>query len=84
MAMPIRPTDGLVHRLLQQQTRHNESTAQQADTKKMVEDKVNISHQARQESPKDTQQEQSYGYKQSDLESQLLRLYTHHNKTDTD
>ncbi|MDQ6989294.1 MAG: hypothetical protein Q9M19_05375 [Mariprofundaceae bacterium] len=77
MAMTIRPTDGLVHRLLQQQTRQSNETAPKAELKSSLADKVNISSQARQEQATLSQQDQSYGYKQRDLESQLLRLSAH-------
>ena len=79
MALTIRPTDGLVHRLLQQQSRSPAATEQSAQPKEKVADKVSISSQARQQSSEElTNNTSTYGYKQQDLESQLLRLYTHH------
>lgn len=77
MAMTLRPADGLVTRLLQQQTRSHPVAEQNTSAKEPITDQVQISNQARQ------QQSQSGSSKQQDLESQLLRLYAHHNKADT-
>jgi len=87
MALTIRPTDGLVHRLLQQQTRTSQAEDHAVATKGKVADKVNISGQARQQNTEASDKPStsaSYGYKQQDLESQLLRLYTHNNTNDGD
>ncbi len=77
MAMTLRPADGLVSRLLQQQTRSHPVAAQNTSAKEPISDHVQISNQARQQQP------QNGNNKQQDLESQLLRLYAHHNKGDT-
>ncbi|MDX8384232.1 MAG: hypothetical protein R8M45_09130 [Ghiorsea sp.] len=79
MALTIRPTDGLVHRLLQQQSRSPAASTASAQPKEKASDKVSISGQARQQNNEaPVNSTPSYGYKQQDLESQLLRLYTHH------
>ena len=73
MAMTLRPTDGLVTRLLQQQTRNSSATTSPASSSTANADQVNISAQAR-------SQVQADQFKQQELESQLLRLYNHHAK----
>ena len=70
MAMTLRPTDGLVTRLLQQQNRNQSATVSSASSSAKKTDQVSISDQAR-------SQVQSNQFKQKDLESQLLRLYNH-------
>ncbi|MDX8387153.1 MAG: hypothetical protein R8M46_01275 [Ghiorsea sp.] len=84
MAMTIRPTDGLVTRLLQQQTRQTSSPAQDNGPKSNTGDQVSISTQARQEGEKaevSRQLTNAYGYKQEKLESQLIGLYSQHHKS---
>jgi hypothetical protein len=73
MAMTLRPTDGLVSRLLQQQTRHTSANISPHSSPAIKADQVNISDQAR-------SQVQANPFKQQELESQLLRLYSHHAK----
>ena len=73
MAMTLRPTDGLVTRLLQQQTRNQSATVSSASSSSKKVDQVSISEQAR-------SQVQSNQFKQKDLESQLLRLYNHNTR----
>jgi len=84
MAATIRPTDGLVSRLLQQQTRAPVAT-QSTESKPQPTDQVNISHQARQHSS-DHEIKQNpvnlYGYKQEKLESQLIRLHQQHTESE--
>ncbi len=70
MAMTLRPTDGLVTRLLQQQTRNQSATASTASSPLKKADQVSISEQAR-------SHVQGNQFKQQDLESRLLRLYNH-------
>ncbi len=73
MAMTLGPADGLVSRLLQQQTRSQPLSTMPASPSTAKEDRVSISHQAR-----DHQTQQGANNKQLKLESQLLRLYTQH------
>jgi len=75
MAMPLRPTDGLVSRLLQQQSRGpSNAPATTSASSNNTTDRISISIDAR-------DPESGSNFKQQDLESQLLRLYTHHNKS---
>jgi len=80
-AMTIRPTDGLVSRLLQQQSRTPNVPVQTSESRKTA-DHVNISTQAREQGGEAQPQKQSdantYGQKQEKLESQLIGLYTKH------
>ncbi|MDQ6980827.1 MAG: hypothetical protein Q9M46_05065 [Ghiorsea sp.] len=79
--MMIRPTDGLVSRLLQQQSRTPNVPVQTNESRKTA-DHVNISTQAREHSNEAQPQKQNnantYGQKQEKLESQLIGLYTKH------
>jgi hypothetical protein len=79
--MTIRPTDGLVSRLLQQQSRAPKTPAPTSESRK-TEDHVNISAQAREQGREVLPQEQNstntYGQKQEKLESQLIGLYAKH------
>jgi DNA primase len=81
--MTIRPTDGLVSRLLQQQSRAPKTPAPTSESRKMA-DHVNISAQAREQGSEVPTQKQNstntYGQKQEKLESQLLGLYTKHER----
>ncbi|PCI01122.1 MAG: hypothetical protein COB79_04660 [Zetaproteobacteria bacterium] len=72
MAMTLRPTDGLVSRLLQQQTRSQPATFTPASSASNKEDRVSISNQAREHQTQNNKNEQQA------LESQLLRLYSQH------
>ena len=80
MAMTIRPADGLVTRLLQQQTRSTGVTAQEAGRKEKTSDQVSISSQARQQTAEvvGNKSQNAFGYKRDKLESQLIGLYTKH------
>ena len=80
--MTIRPTDGLVSRLLQQQSRPNHASAQASESKKGT-DQVNISTQAREQHTGEASKQtaaNAYGQKQEKLESQLIGLYAKHEK----
>jgi len=79
MAMTIRPADALVNRLLQQQRSEPATTKPTTNATTTVTDKVSISDAARQnllasDKPNDTYP--SFGYKQQELENQLLKLYS--------
>ena len=78
MAMTLRPTDGLVSRLLQQQTRSQPVSTTPASPSTAKEDRVSISNQAR-----DHQTQENAPSKQQKLESQLLRLYSQHQTSET-
>jgi len=78
MAISLRPTDGLVTRLLQQQNNHGGSSAKANQHSQNSADQVNISTEARQQTDSKTAQPTAtnpYGYKQDKLESQLIQLY---------
>jgi len=75
MTMPVRPTDSLVSRLLQQQSRSSSPAASTSTSSSHKTDHVSISNDAR-------HPDSNANSKQQDLESQLLRLYTHHNKSE--
>lgn len=81
--MTIRPTDGLVSRLLQQQSRTPNTTAPTNESRNMA-DHVNISVQAREQGSEAQPQKQNstntYGQKQEKLESQLIGLYAKHER----
>ncbi|MDQ6995417.1 MAG: hypothetical protein Q9M18_07475 [Mariprofundaceae bacterium] len=84
MSLGIRPTDALVHRLLQQNTRLTTDTSHDHVLKKgQVIDQVNISSEARKGSePKQSGETyspdgQSVAYKQKNLEARLLKMYSH-------
>jgi len=84
MALGIHPTDALVHRLLQQNTRSSSETHRDTESKLVhVEDQVNISSEAKKGSSS-KQSGQTYGpsgqsaaYKQENLEARLLKMYSH-------
>lgn len=79
--MTIRPTDGLVSRLLQQQSRTPNVPAPSNESRK-TSDHVNISTQAREQGVEPQPDKQSsanaHGQKQEKLESQLIGLYAKH------
>ncbi|MDQ6973261.1 MAG: hypothetical protein Q9M10_00140 [Mariprofundaceae bacterium] len=84
MSLGIRPTDALVHRLLQQNTRLTTDNPRDTVLKSgQVADQVNISSEARKASvAKQSGQTyspsaQSVAYKQEDLEARLLKMYSH-------
>ncbi|WP_038247548.1 hypothetical protein [Ghiorsea bivora] len=81
--MTIRPTDGLVSRLLQQQSRTSNTPTPTSESRKTA-DHVNISAQAREQGSEAQPQKQNgtntYGQKQEKLESQLIGLYTKHER----
>ena len=79
MAMTLRPTDGLVSRLLQQQTRSQPASYNAANSSAKKADQINISSQARQQQEQGYQHKQTANIPQTDLEAHLLRLYAHHN-----
>ncbi|MDQ6953699.1 MAG: hypothetical protein Q9M15_09240 [Mariprofundaceae bacterium] len=88
MSLGIRPTDALVHRLLQQNTRSATETSRDSGAKQShVEDQVNISSEARKGSASKqsgqtyTPSGQSAAYKQEDLEARLLKMYSHSQET---
>ena len=76
--MTIRPTDGLVSRLLQQQSRTPNVPIQTGESRKAA-DHVNISTQAREQGDEAQSKKQNdantYGQKQEKLESKLIGLY---------
>jgi len=83
MSLGIRPTDALVHRLLQQNTRAAADSPRDSALKKgQVTDQVNISSEAR-KSSETKQSSQTYSpagqsatYKQENLEARLLKMYS--------
>jgi len=78
--MTIRPTDGLVSRLLQQQSRTPNAPTQTGESRKNS-DQVNISTQAREQNMGEASKQtaaNAYGQKQEKLESQLIGLYAKH------
>lgn len=78
MAITIRPADALVNRLLQQQ-RSEPVTTKPTSNAATVTDKVSISDAARQNlltNDKPLDNYPSFGYKQQELENQLLKLYS--------
>ncbi len=83
MSLGIRPTDALVHRLLQQNTRATVDSPRDSALKKgQVTDQVNISSEAR-KSSETKQSAQTYSptgqsaiYKQENLEARLLKMYS--------
>jgi len=87
MSLVIRPTDALVHRLLQQNSRSTTESSRDSGVKHAhVEDQVNISAAAKTGSPIKQQGEngqtssyarQGVAYKQEDLEARLLKMYSH-------
>jgi len=89
MAVGIRPTDALVHRLLQQSQHANANLGSghkaqiTADHQGAVADQVNISPEAKRAAEgkhdKVSSQEQATQskYGQKDLEARLLSLYSH-------
>ena len=91
MALGIRPTDALVHRLLQQ-SQHAGSNSSSGHNTRMaathqnaVEEQVNISPEAKRAAArydKVSSQEQAAQskYGQEDLEARLLSLYSHGTK----
>ncbi len=92
MALGIRPTDALVHRLLQQsqQTSSSSSSGHQAQTtaskQGVIADQVSISPEAkraaegRQDKVSSQVQTAQSKYGQKDLEARLLSLYSHGTK----
>ena len=83
MALNIRPTDALVHRLLQQNSRASD-VAREAPVKSgQVADQVNISSEARRAGESRASAEtyapasRTVSYKQEELESRLLSLYSY-------
>ncbi len=82
MAMTLRPTDGLVSRLLQQQTRSQPASSNAASLSAKKTDQINISSQAREQHEQSYQNKQSATIPQTDLEAHLLRLYAHHNTSE--
>jgi len=88
MSLGIRPTDALVHRLLQQNTRTTTENQRDSGAKQgHVADQVNISSEARKGSTEKTNGQtysasgQSIAYKQEDLEARLLKMYKHSQET---
>jgi len=84
MSLGIRPTDALVHRLLQQNTRSTAESQSDSSLKKgHVTDQVNISSEARKGSANKANTQtysasgQGVAYKQEDLEARLLKMYSH-------
>ena len=81
MALSIRPTDALIHRLLQQNSKVN-NVRESSSKAQLTADRVNISAEAK--SPDQSREpKQSYGptgyhseHKQADLEARLLRMYS--------
>jgi len=86
MALTIRPTDGLIHRLLQQNSRTAEAPREASKSSGQVADQVNISSEARKQSSAGSAS--TYGtsagytasHKQEDLEARLLSLYSHNSE----
>ncbi|MES0371905.1 MAG: hypothetical protein ABUK11_06455 [Mariprofundaceae bacterium] len=78
MALTVRPADGLIHRLLQQ----NSQAAGKPQTEKAasirINDQVNISQHGKEMGSSENSAVDSRQQNQSKLESQLLRLYTQH------
>jgi len=82
MALTVRPTDGLIHRLLQQNSQGAPKSQDAKSVEIKVVDQVNISSQRRGHLDTGTfLQTESRAHTQSRLESQLLRLYTHHDSS---
>ncbi len=73
--MTIRPTDGLVTRLLQQQSRPTHASSAKGEAMRGT-DQISISSQAREQNL--AQFSNSYGQKQEQLESKLIGLYAKH------
>lgn len=79
MALTVRPADGLIHRLLQQNSQAAGKPQAEKTASIRINDQVNISQHAREKSDSENNAVDSRKQNQSKLESQLLRLYTHHN-----
>ena len=83
MALGVRPTDALVHRLLQQNSRTTDAVRDTPQKSALVADQVNISSEARKGAGGKVAGQgyspvgQGISYKQEDLESRLLSLYSH-------
>ena len=78
MALTVRPADGLIHRLLQQNSQAAGKPQEEKTASIRVNDQVNISQHAREQVNIGNGAVDSRQQNQSKLESQLLRLYTHH------
>ena len=86
MGMKIRPADGLVTRLLQQQTRPLGTAPQASGAMGITPDQCNssaLAHPQNTSSTSNQEQPNSYGYKQDTLESKLLGLYAHRTASDS-
>ena len=78
MALTVRPTDGLIQRLLQQNSPSLPKPQETTPAERKIVDQVNISRHAHH--PMDAEsvsKTESRSQTQSKLESQLLRLYIH-------
>ncbi len=83
MSLIVRPTDGLIHRLLQQNSQSAAKSVEAKPSDIRVDDQVNISRKARHHADAGTlPKTESRAHTQSNLESQLLRLYTHHSSSE--
>jgi len=74
MPLTVRPADGLIHRLLQQNSQPAGKPQAEEPSPVHANDQVSISQHAREQAGVVDSRQQN----QSKLESQLLRLYTHH------
>lgn len=82
MALTVRPADGLIHRLLQQNSQATSKPYAEKLASIHVNDQINISQGAREQATAGNNVVDSRQQTQSRLESQLLRLYTHHTYTE--
>ncbi len=81
MTLTVRPADGLIHRLLQQNSQASGKSQEAKTAPSRVADHVNISQQARHQADAAPVLEGNQRQNQSKLESQLLRLYAGHSLT---
>jgi len=72
MALTVHPADGLIHRLLQQNSRTPTTKSGVSAEPGVHRDSINISDEAR------GQAQHTPEPSPSRLENQLLRMYTHH------
>ena len=82
MALTVRPADGLIHRLLQQNSQATGKPQTDEKGSIRINDQINVSRHAREQANSGNSAVDGRQQNQSKLESQLLRLYTHHGLTE--
>ena len=77
MALTVRSADGLIHRLLQQNSHASGKPQTEKTASVRVDEKINILQYSREKSGSENSAVDSRQQNQAKLESQLLRLYTY-------